>query len=537
MSRSSSCIARIIVTAAGVLALPPMAHAQWPITRLKNVKVLPADITVKALVDTMKSFTRALGVRCTYCHVGKEGEDLSTYDFAADDRPEKGKAREMLRMVAAINGEQLPKLATRRDPPIAVQCATCHRGLAQPRPLQQVMLSAYDAGGADSLERSYRALRKRYYGSGAFDFGEVVLSDVADALAVRTRLPDAVRVHQLNTEMSPTSTFAHWMAGAAQLSAGDTVGAIASLRQAIVLNPNNQGARGLLERLGQAPTVAPRADLMARVTHGYASSGGVKIHYAALGDPAKPLVVLIHGFPDFWYTWRNQMEALSKDYYAVAMDQRGYNLSDKPKGMEQYDMPLLVGDVVAVIRQVGREKAVVVGHDWGGAVAWQVAITQPQVVEKLIILNLPHLRALRRELTNNPQQAKNSQYARNFQQDSAAGKLTAEGLAGWVADPDARAKYVEAFRRSDFDAMLAYYKRNYPREPYALDESPLVRVQAPVLMIHGLKDRFLMAGALNNSWDFLDADLTLVTVPNANHFVQHDAADLVSRSMLMWLKR
>jgi pimeloyl-ACP methyl ester carboxylesterase len=282
---------------------------------------------------------------------------------------------------------------------------------------------------------------------------------------------------------------------------------------------------------------AARTPLDARVTHGFADSQGVKIHYAALGDRRNPLILMIHGFPDFWFTWRNQMEALSKDYYAVAIDQRGYNLSDKPTGLAQYDMSLLVADVVAVIRQLGRERAIVVGHDWGGAVAWSVAMTQPQVVEKLVILNLPHLRALGRELATNPQQHKNSQYARNFQQDGAAQKLTAEGLAAWVKDPDARAAYVEAFRRSDFEAMLNYYKRNYPREPYTVDETPLVKVKAPVLMLHGLNDQYLLAGGLNNTWEFVESDLTLVTIPNAGHFVQHDAADMVTRTMLMWLGR
>src|SRR5689334_18914670 len=103
-------------------------------------------------------------------------------------------------------------------------------------------------------------------------------------------------------------------------------------------------------------------DIEKRVTDGYADSNGVKIHYVALGSKSKPLIVMIHGFPDFWYTWRDQMHALCKDYYVVAVDQRGYNLSDKPKGAENYDLRLLVGDVIAVIKAQGREKAIVVGH-------------------------------------------------------------------------------------------------------------------------------------------------------------------------------
>jgi len=277
------------------------------------------------------------------------------------------------------------------------------------------------------------------------------------------------------------------------------------------------------------------SDLDKRVEHGYADSGGVKIHYASLGKG--PLVVMIHGFPDFWYSWRDQMEALSKDYQVVAIDQRGYNLSDKPKGVENYDMRLLVGDVAAVVKHLKRDKAIIVGHDWGGIVAWTFAMMLPDMTDKLIILNLPHPRGLNRELANNPQQQKNSQYARNFQQPDAHTKMTAAGLSGWVKDPEAKKKYVEAFNRSDIEAMLNYYKRNYPREPYTEDKSPVIRVKMPVLMIHGLNDTALLAGALNNTWEWLEKDLTLVTIPGAGHFVQQDASDLVTRTIKMWLAR
>lgn len=277
------------------------------------------------------------------------------------------------------------------------------------------------------------------------------------------------------------------------------------------------------------------SDLDDRVEHGYADSNGVKIHYASLGQG--PLIVMIHGFPDYWYSWRHQMEALSKNYQVVAIDQRGYNLSDKPKGVENYDVSLLVGDVVAVVRHLKRDKAIIVGHDWGGMVAWAFAMTKPDMIEKLIILNLPHPRGLARELVNNPQQQKNSQYARNFQKEDAHKQLTAEGLTRWVTDPEAKKKYIEAFKRSDFEAMLNYYKRNYPREPYSEDPSPVIKVKVPVLMIHGLKDTALLPGGLNNNWDYIEKDLTLVTVPEAGHFVQQDAAEFVTRTMKMWLSR
>ena len=274
-------------------------------------------------------------------------------------------------------------------------------------------------------------------------------------------------------------------------------------------------------------------DIESYVEHGYANNNGVNIHYASLGSG--PLIVMIHGFPDYWYTWRNQMVALALHYQAVALDLRGYNLSDKPKGSENYAMAHLVGDVQAVIRHLGREKAIIVGHDWGGAIAWQVAMHLPAITERLIILNLPHPRGLARELAHNAQQQQNSEYARNFQREGAHEQLTPEILSAWVKDPVARERYIEAFRRSDREAMLNYYKQNYPRPPYREDLSPVIKVQAQVLQIHGLKDQFLLASGLNNTWEWIENDWTLLTIPNAEHFVQHDAADLVTRSILIWL--
>jgi len=291
------------------------------------------------------------------------------------------------------------------------------------------------------------------------------------------------------------------------------------------------------------------------VTHHHADHDGVKIHYASAG--AGPLVVFIHGFPDYWYSWREQMAGLADRFHVVAMDQRGYNLSDAPDGEARYDMAALVGDVAAVVRDAARrtgapERATIVGHDWGGAVAWQVAFNLPQITERLVILNLPHPRGMAREMATNPEQQANSAYARRFQAGSAddpdilfGGPMTAETLAGWVTDPAARERYVEAFRRSDFTAMLNYYKRNYPRGGdagatgsagaggVALPDTP--RLAMPVLMFHGLEDTALHSDALAYTWDWIDADLTLVTVPGAGHFVQQDASELVTSTLRWWL--
>lgn len=282
-----------------------------------------------------------------------------------------------------------------------------------------------------------------------------------------------------------------------------------------------------------APISVLKAEESLLGEHGFAQSGDTRIHYVTSGKG--PLLVMIHGFPDYWYTWRNQMPELSKNFQVVAFDQRGYNRSDQPKGVENYRMPKLVGDVKAVIEHFDCDKAVVLGHDWGGAVAWAFAMTHPQMVDRLVILNLPHLNGLQRELANNPKQQKASAYARNFQKAEAASRLTAEGLAFWVTDPEAKKRYVEAFKRSSFEGMLNYYKANYPKPPYQQPTGDAPKVQAPVLMIHGLGDTALLPGALNDTWQWLDNDLTLITLPKIDHFVQHSAADKVTQRIRSWL--
>lgn len=267
---------------------------------------------------------------------------------------------------------------------------------------------------------------------------------------------------------------------------------------------------------------------------GFADSGGVRIHYVTSGKG--PLVVLLHGFPDYWYSWRDQMPALAKHFQVVAVDQRGYNKSDQPKGVENYAMDKLVADVAAVVAHFKRDKATIVGHDWGGAVAWAFAMRYPEKTEHLVILNLPHPRGLTRELANNPDQRKNSEYARNFQRPGAEKLLTPQALAFWVKEPEARKKYVEAFGRSSLEGMLNYYRANYPKEPYQ-EQKEFPPVKCPVLMIHGLKDIYLLPGALNETWKWVEKDLTLVTVPNAGHFVHRDEPALVTRTMVRWLTR
>jgi epoxide hydrolase 4 len=265
---------------------------------------------------------------------------------------------------------------------------------------------------------------------------------------------------------------------------------------------------------------------------GYADSQGVKIHYVTMGQG--PLVVMIHGFPDFWYCWRDQMPALAKHFRVVAIDQRGYNKSDQPKGVDNYVLDKLVEDVDAVVKHFKADKAVIVGHDWGGMVAWTFAMKHPEKTDRLIVLNLPHPKGMSRELANNPQQQKNSQYARDFQKEGSEKKISPVLLSFWVKEPDAQKYYVEAFKRSSLEGMLNYYRANYPKEPYK-DDRTFPPVKCPVLMIHGLKDPYLLPGALNDTWKWVDNELTLVTLPSAGHFVHRDAPETVTRTMVRWL--
>lgn len=269
-------------------------------------------------------------------------------------------------------------------------------------------------------------------------------------------------------------------------------------------------------------------------TSGFIDSSGTKIHYVTAGQG--PLVVMIHGFPDYWYSWREQIPTLSQNFKTVAIDQRGYNRSDQPADVSDYQMDKLVSDVIATVDHFSEKQAILIGHDWGGAVAWSAAMAHPDRISKLVILNLPHLRGLQRELANNPKQQAASAYARAFQIPGAERTLSPRMLARWVQDEKAREKYVAAFERSSLKGMLDYYRANYPRPPYQ-DDSEMPPIQCPVLVIFGLQDKALLAPALNDTWEWIDKDLTLVTIPTASHFVQQDEPEFVTGTIDRWLRR
>ena len=292
--------------------------------------------------------------------------------------------------------------------------------------------------------------------------------------------------------------------------------------------------------------LARASSLLPEAEEGFVDSGGVKIHYVSLGRNEDPLLVMIHGFPDFWYSWRAQMPALARQFHVVAIDQRGYNLSGQPEGVENYKTDKLVGDVVAVVKHFGPGKAVIVGHDWGGMVAWTFAMTHPELTDRLIVLNLPHPRGLLRELATNPQQQKNSQYARNFQKPDAAqahlGRASdrlGQGPRGPQGLCRGAQAVVDGRNAQLLQGKLSAHSRRCQarRRPRSRPSRHFPPVKCSVLLIHGLKDQALLPGALNDTWNWIDNDLTLVTIPGAGHFVQQDAADLVTRTMASWLSR
>ncbi len=291
---------------------------------------------------------------------------------------------------------------------------------------------------------------------------------------------------------------------------------------------------GLNTPILHAQDLPPVTGLDCPAERGFVESDGVRIHYVQAGDSG-PLVVMLHGFPDYWRTWREQMPALAESCRVVALDLRGYNRSDQPEGVENYRLELLVDDVLAVLDHFEESQAVIVGHDWGGVIAWEVAMRHPDRVSRLIILNLPHPTNLRRELRNNPAQKLASSYAYAFQQPNAEALLSPSRLALWVNDPEARERYVETFERSSITSMLNYYRANFPTDLEEIEEPP--PVTCPTLVIHGLKDVALLPGALNGTWERVEAELTLVTIPEAGHFVQQDAAETVTNTMTDWLDR
>ncbi|MDH3459152.1 MAG: c-type cytochrome [Gemmatimonadota bacterium] len=189
------------------LLVPRASSGQFPPDSLKNLEVLPADITPSELIGVMRTFARGLGVRCQFCHVGEEGQPLSQFDFVSDEKAAKQKAREMIRMVREVNDRFLADLPDRGDPPVAVTCTTCHRGVSRPRMVEDILLEAYADGAFDGMMEQYRTLHDRHFGGFAYDFSDRMMVGVAGALEAAGQSPDALRALAFNLEQYPNSFF------------------------------------------------------------------------------------------------------------------------------------------------------------------------------------------------------------------------------------------------------------------------------------------------------------------------------------------
>lgn len=261
--------------------------------------------------------------------------------------------------------------------------------------------------------------------------------------------------------------------------------------------------------------------LIARsVEHRFARNGDRRIHVATAGEGR--LLLFLHGFPDHWLTWHAVMASFLKSHRVAAMDLRGFNLSDQPLEADDYHLSLLVDDVAAVIQACGAKSAVIVGHDWGGWLAWQVAMTRPALVDGLVIVNMPHPWAIARELALNPKQEEASAYVRAFQTPGSEAAVPMERLGQWITDPAYRERHDEAFARTKLGAPMNYYRVHFPAPPYRALDIPPPPVKAPTLIIHGLSDTYALPAGLNGVWDWIEAPATLHAWPGVGHFVQQE---------------
>ena len=284
------------------------------------------------------------------------------------------------------------------------------------------------------------------------------------------------------------------------------------------------------------------------LSHAHAEFNGVRLHYVTAGEGK--LILFVHGFPEFWYAWRNQLTEFGRDHHAAAPDMRGYNLSSKPANVEEYRITYLIEDVRALGQHLGDSRFILVGHDWGGAVAWAFALAYPQYLEKLIIINMAHPGIFERELRENPAQQQASQYMQWFRNPQAERMLAADNYAqlvqgvlsagikqGYFTGED-REAYLQAWAQPGaLTGGLNYYRAAHIGPPssegeqttgnYALDRSS-VTVQVPTLVIWGEQDPYLLPSNLEGLEEFVPK-LTLKRISDGSHWVIHERPDLVNQ--------
>lgn len=291
--------------------------------------------------------------------------------------------------------------------------------------------------------------------------------------------------------------------------------------------------------------------------HEFADVNGVRLHYARAGEDKSKLILFVHGFPEFWYAWKDVLPEFGRDHLAVAPDMRGYNLSSKPEGVDNYAVSLLVDDLRALAKSLGHEKFTLVAHDWGGGVAWSLAIHHPECLEKLVIINAPHPTLFERELNRNPAQQVASQYMLLFRSPKAEAALQANGYAFLVDavltrglkkghfNEDDRQAYLKAWAQPGaLTGSLNWYraaKIGPPTGPesqarsFEPSKGPS-RVDVPTLVIWGEKDQALVKENLEGLEDYVP-DLTIRRIPDGTHWVIHEQPAVVSEHIRAFLAR
>ena len=270
--------------------------------------------------------------------------------------------------------------------------------------------------------------------------------------------------------------------------------------------------------------------------HRYAEVNGVKLHYVEEGKG--PLILFLHGFPEFWYEWKALLPEFARDHHAVAPDMRGYDLSQQPEGVEQYRVPVLVEDVRALAAKLKAKRFVLVGHDWGGVVAWAFASAHPEMLDKLVIINAPHPAVFAREFANNPAQQKASSYfslltspqAETFLAQNNFGNFQAL-IKPWATPADID-EYVANWKRG-LTGALNYYRASL-KSGVALP--PMQPIETPTLVIWGEKDTALLTGNLNGLDEHVK-HLDVVRIPDGTHWVIHEKTAEVIRDMREFLGR
>ncbi|MDH4269355.1 MAG: alpha/beta hydrolase [Dehalococcoidia bacterium] len=278
--------------------------------------------------------------------------------------------------------------------------------------------------------------------------------------------------------------------------------------------------------------------------HKYADVNNIRLHYVTVGKGK--LIMFLHGFPEFWYEWKNQLVEFGRDYQAVAPDMRGYNLSSKPVEVEQYRMKYLINDIRALTEHLGYKKFILVAHDWGGGVAWPFAIRHPEYLEKLIIINAVHPVTFMRELRDNLEQQKASQYILVYRTLKAEDILSRNNYAILVSNLLSDGIREEYFTEEDKKAYLEAWSQpgaltgglNYYRAAHlgsftgesddTLSADPsLFTVEAPTLVIWGEKDKWLLTANLEGLEKYVP-NLTIKRIPDGSHWVIHEKPALVN---------